>query len=79
MRHTCDTHNSQIHTQIKDWGEVDRLGGLERLEDLLLVGNPLYNEYRDTNATPEYRVEVRGCGILLDALQQVAGSGGRPL
>ncbi len=49
-----------IHlAQIKDMGEMDRLAVLERLEDLLLAGNPLYNEYRDTNATAEYRIEVR--------------------
>lgn len=30
-----------------------------QLEDLLLVGNPLYNDYKDNNALSEYRIEVR--------------------
>jgi hypothetical protein len=44
--------------QIKEWVELERLAGLAKLEDLLLVGNPLYNEHRDANTLPEYRVEV---------------------
>eukprot|EP00775_Hariotina_reticulata_P013112 gene13112-13240_t len=46
------------NNKIRDWTEVDRLAAAEKLEDLLLVGNPLYNDYRDNNAIPEYRVEV---------------------
>eukprot|EP00879_Flechtneria_rotunda_P013852 GHRR01014468.1.p1 GENE.GHRR01014468.1~~GHRR01014468.1.p1 ORF type:complete len:201 (+),score=67.83 GHRR01014468.1:606-1208(+) len=46
------------NNKIKDWTEIDRLAALEKLEDLLLVGNPIYNEYRDSNTTPGYRVEV---------------------
>lgn len=46
------------NNRIKDWSEVERLAAADQLEELLLVGNPLYNEYRDTDATPEYRVEV---------------------
>jgi len=46
------------NNKIRDWTEVDRLAAAEKLEDLLLVGNPLYNDYRDTNAIAEYRVEV---------------------
>ncbi|WIA21324.1 hypothetical protein OEZ85_000552 [Tetradesmus obliquus] len=46
------------NNKIRDWSEVERLAALERLEDLLLVGNPLYNDYRDNNAIAEYRVEV---------------------
>lgn len=48
------------NNRLKDWSEVERLAGMDQLEDLLLVGNPLYNEARDSNATAEYRVEVRG-------------------
>jgi hypothetical protein len=59
------------NNRIKDWSEVERLAAAEQLEDLLLVGNPLYNEYRDSNTTPEYRVEV--C-----AAQPSGGSKGRP-
>lgn len=45
--------------QVRDWTEVDRLAALERLDELLLVGNPLYNDHKDNNTLPEYRVEVR--------------------
>ena len=50
------------NNKVKDWVEIDRLGALDKLEDLLLVGNPLYNDFRDNNATAEYRVEVRKSG-----------------
>lgn len=46
-------------TQIRDFTEVERLAAAERLEDLLLVGNPLYNDHKDNSTLPEYRVEVR--------------------
>ncbi|KIZ02698.1 Dynein light chain 1, axonemal [Monoraphidium neglectum] len=46
------------NNKIRDWVELERLAGLEKLEDLLLVGNPLYNEHRDNNTGAEYRVEV---------------------
>lgn len=47
------------NNKIRDWTELDRLAGLDKLEELLLVGNPLYTDYRDSNAIPEYRVEVK--------------------
>jgi Leucine-rich repeat (LRR) protein len=50
--------------QIKDWAEVDRLGALARLEDLLLVGNPLHVEARDGGSLAEYRVEVCALKVL---------------
>lgn len=28
------------------------------LEELLLVGNPLYNEFKENNALQQYRIEV---------------------
>jgi dynein light chain 1, axonemal len=46
------------NNKIRDWAEVDRLVALTRLEDLLLIGNPLHNDYRDRGALPEYRIEV---------------------
>lgn len=46
------------NNKVKDWTEIDRLAAAERLEDLLLVGNPLYNDHKDNNTLPEYRVEV---------------------
>lgn len=56
------------NNKIRDWTELDRLAGLEKLDDLLLVGNPLYTDYRDNNAIAEYRVEVRCARLQL--LQQ---------
>ncbi|PRW59925.1 Dynein light chain axonemal [Chlorella sorokiniana] len=46
------------NNRIKDWAEVERLAALPLLEHLLLIGNPLYCEWRDNNALPQYRVEV---------------------
>eukprot|EP00891_Asterochloris_glomerata_P007676 jgi/Astpho2/7676/e_gw1.00115.188.1_t len=46
------------NNKIKDWSETDRLGPLAALEELLLVGNPLYNEYKDKGETQAYRIEV---------------------
>eukprot|EP01024_Parvocaulis_polyphysoides_P065881 TRINITY_DN7705_c1_g1_i1.p2 TRINITY_DN7705_c1_g1~~TRINITY_DN7705_c1_g1_i1.p2 ORF type:complete len:195 (-),score=43.81 TRINITY_DN7705_c1_g1_i1:41-625(-) len=43
------------NNKIKDWSEIEKLGALEKLEDLLLVGNPLYNDYKEVS---EYRIEV---------------------
>jgi len=49
------------NNKIASWNEIDKLASLAHLEDLLLVGNPLYNEYKENNALAEYRVEVRVC------------------
>lgn len=46
------------NNRIKDWAEIDRLSALPELEDLLLVGNPLYNEWKENGALPQYRIEV---------------------
>ena len=46
------------NNRLKEWAEVERLAALPLLEDLLLVGNPLYNEWKDNNALPQYRIEV---------------------
>eukprot|EP00193_Tetraselmis_chui_P021751 CAMPEP_0177794678 /NCGR_PEP_ID=MMETSP0491_2-20121128/25780_1 /TAXON_ID=63592 /ORGANISM="Tetraselmis chuii, Strain PLY429" /LENGTH=175 /DNA_ID=CAMNT_0019317363 /DNA_START=406 /DNA_END=929 /DNA_ORIENTATION=+ len=46
------------NNKIKDWAEVDRLAGVETLEEVLLVGNPLYEEYKANGEIPNYRVEV---------------------
>eukprot|EP00803_Ostreobium_quekettii_P009541 evm.model.scf_847EXC.9 EVM.evm.TU.scf_847EXC.9 scf_847EXC:49657-50905(-) len=42
------------NNRLKDWSEVERLAALEHLEEVLFVGNPIY----DPNNTPEYRIEV---------------------
>lgn len=48
------------NNKLKDLSELDRLAGLAALEDLLLVGNPLYVEQSKDPATlAAYRVEVR--------------------
>lgn len=46
------------NNKITSMAEIDRLAGLDKLEDLLLVNNPLYNDYKDQAATQEYRIEV---------------------
>jgi len=46
------------NNKITAWSEVERLGGLTALEELLLVGNPLYNEFKDKGETQQYRIEV---------------------
>jgi len=47
------------NNKLKDWTELDRLSALQGLEELLLIGNPIYNEFKDNNALPQYRIEVR--------------------
>jgi hypothetical protein len=49
------------NNKIAAWSEVERLGGLTALEELLLVGNPLYNEFKDKGETQQYRIEVCFC------------------
>lgn len=46
------------NNKVASWADIERLAGLEKLEELLLVGNPLYNDYKDNNSLPDYRVEV---------------------
>lgn len=46
------------NNKIAGWSEIDRLGNMDKLEDLLLIGNPLYNDYKDNNALSDYRIEV---------------------
>lgn len=47
------------NNKIVSLNEIDKLASLDKLEDVLLVGNPIYNEYKDSNNLSEYRVEVR--------------------
>lgn len=46
------------NNRIKDWTEIDRLGSLPKLEDLLLIGNPLYNKHRDAGTLKDYQKEI---------------------
>ena len=43
------------NNKVEDWAEVERLASLEKLEDLLLRGCPIYD---DASAVATYRVEV---------------------
>lgn len=42
------------NNRVKDWAEVERLSGNTKLEELLLMGNPL----TPPTGTPEYRLEA---------------------
>lgn len=46
------------NNKLKDWAEIDRLKNLPALVELLLAGNPLYTDFKDKQALPEYRLEV---------------------
>mmetsp|Transcript_26052 Transcript_26052/g.56876 ORF Transcript_26052/g.56876 Transcript_26052/m.56876 type:complete len:199 (+) Transcript_26052:202-798(+) len=74
------------NNKIASWTEIDKLAVLDKLEDLLLIGNPLYNDYKDNNALSEYRVEVvkrlpnlrklDGIPIDVDEREQAKAAGG---
>lgn len=75
------------NNKIAAWSEVERLGGLTALEELLLVGNPLYNEFKDKGDTQNYRIEVLkrlpqlkkldGIPVDVDERDQAKAAGGR--
>lgn len=44
------------NNKIAGWGEVERLAPLSKLEELLLVGNPLYND--NSGDVAAYRLQV---------------------
>ena len=44
------------NNRVKEWAEIERLAPLEQLSDLLLIGNPIYNEFKENVA--DYRIEV---------------------
>lgn len=46
------------NNKISGFGEIDKLSSLPCLEDLLLVGNPLYNQHRDQDNIAGYRIQV---------------------
>lgn len=46
------------NNKIAAMNEIDKLSQLEKLEELLLVGNPLYDDYKGANNLSEYRIEV---------------------
>lgn len=47
------------NNKIRDWTEIDRLSKLKNLVDLLFIGNPLYNQYRDAGTLATYQQEVQ--------------------
>jgi dynein light chain 1 len=69
------------HNKIKDWSEIEKLRQLDALEDILLVGNPVYSEegIADVSAA---RIRVIQCiphiqkidGILVTPLEQEAAA-----
>ena len=57
------------NNKIKDWSEVERLSGNVKLEELLLMGNPLTpatgtSEYR-TEANTIYSNLATSCSVLI--------------
>jgi dynein light chain 1 len=44
------------HNAIKDWAEIEKLRSLSALEDILLVGNPIYS---DESITDEAAARIR--------------------
>ena len=46
------------NNKIASWADIAILPQLPALKELLLNGNPLYNEYKDRGETPQYRIEV---------------------
>jgi hypothetical protein len=46
------------NNRIKDWGELDRLAGLEKLEDVLLVGGRVGGRAGRANLLAQKRVWV---------------------
>ena len=48
------------NNNIKDWGEIEKLRSISTLEDILLVGNPIYSD--DSIADPQAaRIRVIQC------------------
>jgi len=50
------------NNKVEKWAEVEKLSALENLEDILLVGNPLYESYKEhglpTLVGSVWRIEV---------------------
>jgi dynein light chain 1, axonemal len=46
------------NNKVRDWSEVDRLSALDKLDDLLLRGCPLYEEHKESGTVANYRIEV---------------------
>jgi dynein light chain 1 len=46
------------NNKISDWEEINKLGSLPDLQDVLFIGNPLYNRYKKKNQMDEYKQEM---------------------
>lgn len=69
------------HNNIKDWGEIEKLRSIPTLEDILLVGNPIYDD--DSISDPAAaRIRVIKCiphiqkidGVLVTPMEVEAAS-----
>ena len=47
------------NNKVASWADLANLPQLPALKELLLNGNPLYNEYKDRGEIPQYRIEVK--------------------
>mmetsp|Transcript_39526 Transcript_39526/g.58076 ORF Transcript_39526/g.58076 Transcript_39526/m.58076 type:complete len:195 (+) Transcript_39526:96-680(+) len=71
------------HNKIKDWAEIAKLRSLANLEDILLVGNPIYSDDSIADAAAA-RIRVIQCiphiqkidGILVTPMEQEAAGAG---
>jgi len=46
------------NNKISEWEEISKLGSLPDLQDVLFIGNPLYNRYKKKNQMSEYKQEM---------------------
>ncbi len=69
------------HNKIKEWSEIEKLRSLEQLEDILLLGNPIYSEEGISDISAA-RIRVIQCiphiqkidGVLVTPLEQEAAA-----
>lgn len=47
------------NNKVKDWPEIERLSALDKLDELLLQGCPIYNDAKDAGNLADYRIQVR--------------------
>ena len=66
------------NNKLSSWADIEKVSQLPKLEELLLAGNPLYNDYRDRAALPEYRIEVRQPSPVIPACACACCSYGPP-
>ena len=57
------------NNKLSGWGDLEAAKQLPKLEELLLAGNPIYNDYKDKGALSEYRIEVPPPSLLSPGIQ----------